>query len=95
MESIVLQKNYGLSSCSAVERSRLIQLLHASLSDLEPAQKLALELRFWEEMNIEQIATIMKTTWNEVDELLERTFLELRKMLNQRLMTEAAALEAA
>jgi DNA-directed RNA polymerase specialized sigma24 family protein len=95
MESIVLQLNSGVSNLPAVERSRLIQLLHVCMSDLEPAQKLALELRFWEQMKIEQIALIMKTTWDEVDQLLERTFLELRQMLTERLMAEAAALDAA
>ena len=78
-----------------VERNRLIVLLHACLDELEPAQKLVLQLRFWELLEIEQIALILESSWNHVDELLERTFRQLRMMLTERLRAEADAAKAA
>ena len=95
MENIVQHLKPGIANLSAAERTRLIQLLRLCLSELEPAQKLALELRFWEQLKIEQIAIIMRTTWDQTDQLLERTFRQLREMLTERLLTQAAAPQAA
>lgn len=89
MESIVLQMNPG------VPKNRMIQLLHACLLELEPEQKLAIELRFWEQLSITQIAFVLKVSWDYANQLLERTFLELRQMLTERLATETLTANAA
>lgn len=89
MESIVFRLN------PQVPKEKAIQLLHACLLELEPRTKLAVELRFWEQMTIAQVAFILKTSWEDADRMIERAFLELHQMLTERLANENLAANAA
>lgn len=57
------------------------EALHACMAKLKPVQRLAIQLRFWEELEIEQMAVVLNMSWSAVDQLLESTFVELRKLL--------------
>lgn len=73
---------------------RVLAELHHCLDQLEVEQKLVIHLRFWEDLEIAQIAIVMTTTWDHVNELLEKSLQKLREMmissLNYKLMADAA-----
>lgn len=71
-----------------------IEALHNCLNQLEMEQKLVIQLRFWEELEVRQIAIVMTATWEYVNNLLEKSLQQLREMmilsLNQTLAASAA-----
>jgi DNA-directed RNA polymerase specialized sigma24 family protein len=77
--------------CPRVGKKVFIEPLHACLDRLEPNQKLVIHLRFWEEMEISQIAAITSSTWNHVNQLLEWTLIHLQEMLENIRATSYSA----
>lgn len=56
-------------------------LLYKHLRKLKRRQRLAIQLRFWESFSIQEIATVLGSTWDETDRLIETTLCELRHKL--------------
>lgn len=56
--------------------------LFRALIELSPQAQRAINLRFWEKYTIEEIATQLSMTWEQVDQLIEETLLELRERLS-------------
>ncbi len=75
-------------------KPRVLAELRNCLDKLEIEQKLVIQLRFWENLEIAQIAIVMTTTWDHVNELLEKSLQQLREMmissLNYKLTAHAA-----
>lgn len=68
-----------------------IEILHRHLLTLPMRQQLAIQLRFWENCSIAQVAWIMEVSWNEADRLIESAVESLRKkLLNTQKETFAA-----
>jgi DNA-directed RNA polymerase specialized sigma24 family protein len=93
MKNFVL--HLGSQGAVFSESDKLIEQLHKCISELKPFQKHVLQLRFWEEMTINQIAILTRKSWEQIDHLIEQTLIELRQMLKQRLGLQAATKEAA
>ena len=85
----------SMELCPRNGKKTFIEPLHDCLDRLTPEQRLAIHLRFWEEMEIAQIAIATESTWNQVNQLLENTILQLREMLAARLRMDTGAVEAA
>lgn len=64
--------------------------LRECLERLAPKKRLLIHLRFWEQRTIEEIATSLRTSWGEVDKLINEAFRELKAMLIERLEGHAA-----
>lgn len=71
------------------------EILHSSLRTLKPQQQIVLQLRFWEEHSIAEIASILKTSWDEIDQLIESTLCELNQKLTELKSTKWPTLTAA
>lgn len=56
-------------------------LLNALTSLSPPAQK-AINLRFWENYTIEEIANVLRISWDNADQLIESSLIELRERLS-------------
>jgi DNA-directed RNA polymerase specialized sigma24 family protein len=55
-----------------------IETLHALLPELNDDGLLAVYMRFWECMTIQEIAKILGRTWDETDQLIECSIRNLR-----------------
>jgi DNA-directed RNA polymerase specialized sigma24 family protein len=80
---------------SNVSPSELKALLGECMDRLTPTQKLALQMRFYEELEIAQIAYVLKMSWDKTDRLLESTFRELRLQIEKKLTAPVIAATAA
>lgn len=58
------------------------QLLQALLG-LSPQAQRAINLRFWERYTIEEVSEVLRITWDEADNLIERSLKELRAQLTK------------
>lgn len=56
--------------------------LHQLLWELNPKQRRVIQLRFWENYTIAEIARELRTSWDETDKLIERILWELRSKLD-------------
>lgn len=56
-------------------------LLHKHLLQLSWRQQVVLQLRFWEEKSIYQVAYIMGISWNEADALLQSAIAKLKQSI--------------
>ncbi len=61
------------------EKSTDIRNLHELLPKLGDVNVLALYLRYWESMTIQEIAKILGRTWSDTDRLIEESIAELRE----------------
>lgn len=77
--------------CPQTDRKSWVAPLHECLAELDSKQKLLIHLRFWEEMDVSQIAIVMNLPWTAANGLLEQTLLELRGKLIKRLRLNATA----
>lgn len=75
-------------------KARVIAELHHCLNKLEVEQKLVIHLRFWEDLEIAQIAIVMASTWDHVNELLEKSLEQLREMMISSLNYKCTAIAA-
>lgn len=57
--------------------------LHRAIQNLEWDQALAIHFRFWENLTISEIASILKMDWDEADQLIEKAVDNLRMDLEQ------------
>ncbi len=57
------------------------EVLHKHLLKMSWRQQLAIQLRFWEEYSIHQVATTMNITWMEADRLIELAISNLKSGL--------------
>lgn len=55
--------------------------LHQSLLRLNPRQQIVIQMRFWEQFSISEIASVLGMTWEDVDKLIETTLCELKQRL--------------
>ena len=70
----------------------ILEKLYFELWALESQKRQAIQLRFWEQNTIEDIAKILKISWDEADKLIEATICELRqKLLNRYESAHSAA----
>lgn len=54
-----------------------------ALTRLSPEAQRAINLRFWENHTIEEIASKLRMSWEQTDQLIEKTLLELRELLEK------------
>jgi DNA-directed RNA polymerase specialized sigma24 family protein len=57
--------------------------LHSCIGELSEGQRLVLHLRYWEKLEIAEIAEITGLVWDEVDQQIEVTLSEIRDSLAQ------------
>lgn len=55
--------------------------LHQSLLRLKPRQQIAIQMRFWEQFSISEIASVLGITWEDADKLIETTLCELKQKI--------------
>jgi RNA polymerase sigma-70 factor (ECF subfamily) len=68
----------------AMTRSETAGMVRTALDSLPPKQRLAIVLRYYEELNYEEIATALETTSKAVERLLARGREGLRAVLGTR-----------
>ena len=59
--------------------------LYRALAELSSLQIEIIQMRFWEELTIDQIASVVCLTWDEVDGLINETLAKLRSKIEQQL----------
>jgi RNA polymerase sigma factor (sigma-70 family) len=67
----------------------MIDRLHSCLKELEVTQQIAIQLRFWEELTIEQIANELGLSWDEVNRLIDITLDQLRTKIVEHTLEDA------
>ena len=70
------------------------EVLHKHLLLLTWRQQLAIQLRFWEDYSIFQVANTMNISWNEADSLIETAIATLKSGLAKSLI-QTPSLQAA
>ncbi len=63
----------------------MFKKLKLELALLDKNQRLAIHYRFWEEMSVEEIAEMLKLSWEEAYALIGDTINHLRKNLSGNL----------
>lgn len=58
--------------------------LYKSLLELTMQKQIAIQMRFWDLLTIEQIANRLHLTWDEADRLIETTLCELKFKLKTK-----------
>ncbi len=71
------------SSLEIRRKRRLRRLKSSLLPSLSRDQRRIIYLRFWESCTIEEISEEMKLSWDEVDQIIESTLIQLRNQLEQ------------
>lgn len=56
--------------------------LFQALTRLSPEAQRAINLRFWENYTIEEISSVLRMSWDQVDQLIEKSLLDLRARLS-------------
>ena len=56
-----------------------IRILRRLLTSLERDAKIAIHLRFWENMTVQEIAFLLDMSWESTDQLIEKTIANLRE----------------
>lgn len=59
-----------------------VPALHAAIGNLDPLKRAVLHLRFWENMEIAEIAKATRLQWSEADWLIDLAVSELRQTLS-------------
>ena len=62
----------------SLDRAKDIKTLHALLPELDDDGLLAVYMRFWECMTIQEISKILGRTWDDTVRLIERSIRNLR-----------------
>lgn len=88
---IIIQSESEMQLCPRSGNQELIEPLHDCLAMLPSEQKLILHLRFWEDLEISQIAEVTHLSWDRVDSILRKTIADLRRMLERRRDAQSAA----
>ncbi len=63
------------------KRKNQIESLNQFLPTLSDEAQMALHMRYWELMTIEEIASVMGKTWDVTDRLIESALKQLRLLL--------------
>jgi DNA-directed RNA polymerase specialized sigma24 family protein len=58
--------------------------LYTAISKLSVIQTRVIQMRFWEQLTIDQIASVIGLTWDEADELINLTLKELRFLIENQ-----------
>ena len=77
MKNFSLASDLSLPSRASNHRDD-VETLRRLLSELNEDGFMALHLRFWENMAIQEIAKLIGKSWNETDRLIENSIKELR-----------------
>jgi DNA-directed RNA polymerase specialized sigma24 family protein len=64
--------------------------LYEVLASLEIKQWRAIDMRFWQQMTIDQIATALHLSWDDANRLIENTLTELKKTIEDKMELESA-----
>ena len=59
--------------------------LELGFKKLNPDQRQAVVLRFWEPFSIAEVADHMRITWDQADRLIDSAVLKIREIFNERL----------
>ena len=59
--------------------------LYRALAELSSLQIEIIQMRFWEELTIDQIASVVCLTWDEADNLINETIAILRSKIEQQI----------
>jgi DNA-directed RNA polymerase specialized sigma24 family protein len=59
--------------------------LYEALAELSLTQIEVIQMRFWEELTIDQIASVICMTWDEANALIEKTLDELRNLVEKKM----------
>lgn len=78
MKKVLTVETSGLFPKRSMERKKDLKLLYELMPNLSDSAVLAIYLRFWERLLIEEIAEILNLSWNEVNHLIEHSIKELR-----------------
>jgi DNA-directed RNA polymerase specialized sigma24 family protein len=62
-----------------IDTRKDIQTLRSLIPELDDDGVLAVYMRFWECMTIQEIAKVLGRTWDETDNLIERSIQNLRE----------------
>jgi DNA-directed RNA polymerase specialized sigma24 family protein len=57
--------------------------LFDAITRLSPQGQRAINLRFWENYTIEEISEKLRMSWDQTDQLIEKSLLELRARLSE------------
>ncbi len=68
--------------------------LHESLSRLSSKKQQAVQMRFFDDLTIDQISQAMGITWGDTDKLIKYALSDLREMLEAKL-NQTLAIQAA
>lgn len=91
MKKVLTVEASGLFPKRSVERKKDLKLLYELMPNLSDSAVLAIYLRFWERLLIEEIAEVLNLSWNEVNHLIEHSIKELRTgFLNSQLENQAS-----
>lgn len=70
------------------------QVLRRAISTLPLLEQVAIHLRFWEEMEIEEIAELCQISWDRADQLVSRGLTRLKRVLSEKGIRELKNLAA-
>lgn len=65
------------------DTSEKIRTLHMLLPTLDKEARIAIRLRFWESMTIQEVATVLELSWDATDRLIENSIQSLREGFRQ------------
>ncbi|MEG1508532.1 MAG: sigma-70 family RNA polymerase sigma factor, partial [Akkermansia sp.] len=79
---MILSIDSALSPDEAADQSELEQAVNQAIDELSPKEKLALQLRRYENMPYEEIATVLKTSVSATKSILFRARNQLKEKLS-------------
>ena len=88
-----ISKKQSIWPDNSLENGIKLKILKDLLPQLGEKEMMALHLRFWECMTIQQIASYMHMTWESTDKLIESTLGKLRAKISEQM--EMIELQAA
>lgn len=60
------------------EKSEQVRTLHRFLQDLQYQERVAIRLRYWENLSIQEIASVMELSWDATTKLIDLAIMKLR-----------------
>ncbi len=70
------------TTCLNYKPAKLLEL-KTYLPLLDEDQRIAVHLRFWENLSIQEISNFMNISWDLANEIIEDSILELKNHFNQ------------
>ena len=65
------------------EKSEQVRTLHRFLQDLQYRERIAMRLRFWENLSIQEIASALELSWDATNQLIEMSIMKLRARFDE------------